>query len=387
MKRVGAGSYPGALMVSAFDFGWGGAGKAHLVLSELPGVRTVGVGSSMAKELLGSESFVEWVGESRDEIKDAIERNNVRAGLVIGHMAVASTMTDLGLPVVFVDSLPYLWTEDVDLPVDVDIYCAQMCYALPSLSWPAIRRIRELRWVEAIVPPGRGAVGGSGVVVSVGGLYSVFSTEAGDRYAQCVLPAVLEGILRAGVAVSAVCGNLSPDVCRVVRRMLPRGTHVGAMPPDQFNEVVRRADVLFTSPGSTTMLQADSLGVPVILLPPQNVSQVLNSEWLGSQGADVAKISWPPHTFDISMFTALRPRGEEQALAYMYEVVRGAEADPDVRSHFVDAAERLAGQKLERGGRHIKFFGSRGAHQVAQYVRQMMLAPPRKSNAISVQDT
>ena len=207
----------------------------------------------------------------------------------------------LGLPVVFVDSLPYLWTANDMLPLDADIYCAQMCYALPSLCWPVMRTIQKLRWVEAIVPQRRrGSRGGGGAVVNVGGLHSLYSAESGDRYARCVLPAVLTGIQRAEVPVTAVCGNFNEDLVRMIREHVPESTSVGRLLPHEFNAAVGNAEVLFTSPGSTTILQADALGVPFVLLPPQNVSQILNAEWLGPPGNEMSALRWPAHLFDLA---------------------------------------------------------------------------------------
>jgi hypothetical protein len=51
------------------------------------------------------------------------------------------------------------------------------------------------------------------------------------------------------------------------------------------------ADLLITSPGSTTILHAMAINLPTLLLPPQNLSQILNARLCSKPGADT--MQWP----------------------------------------------------------------------------------------------
>ncbi|MFK8905676.1 hypothetical protein ACJA3G_01295 [Streptomyces sp. YS-3] len=67
---------------------------------------------------------------------------------------------------------------------------------------------------------------------------------------------------------------------------------------------------------STTILQAASLCLPTALLPPQNLSQILNAEIFGVPGGSV--ITWPTSVIDRALVDELRPGGEDTVLGYVY---------------------------------------------------------------------
>ncbi len=365
----------GRLLVTAGDFGWGAAGKLSLILRELTGVPLIGVGGDISRALLTELEFVPGVALDRRTLSRVVSDHDVRAALVVGSNPTALALIDIGVPVVFVDSLPWLWTERDEVPVDADVYCAQMCSYVPKLAWSTLRGIRGLRWVEAIVPPPRRRVGGAGAVVSVGGLHSSLSGGAAEMYVRAVVPPVLAGLADAGVKVAGVCGNLDPGLCRMIRAAGPV-TQVGPLPPQAFDRLLRSADLLVTSPGSTTLLQAHWAGLPVLMLPPQNVSQVMNTEWFAC-GATWTAIGWPGWLFDRARLDKLRPEGEEAAIAYMYDVVRGAAGDPDLhadlRARVAATVPRVVAEFPDRG--HVALLGRAGAHQVAHVTRQMAFAP------------
>ena len=365
----------GTLLVTSGDFGWGAAGKLKLILDHLPGVRAVGVGGDLGRALLGSVDYIDSTDVGRETLRQVVSSHDVRVALVVGSNDVARALVSLGTPVVFVDSLPYLWTVHDNVPTDAAVYCAQACTVLPRLAWPVLAQIQNLRWIEAIVPAPRRCLGGGGAVLSVGGLHSDSSGDAADCYVRGVLPAVLEGLAAAGVPVAAVCGYLDEAQQALIGSLVGSGVQVGPVTPEGFDRLVRSADLLVTSPGSTTLLQAHAAGQRVLILPPQNVSQVLNAEWFSDGGGDL--IRWPAHLFDRGHLDSLRPAGEETAVAYMYSVVRTAHRDSSVQSYLrvqaADLALRVLAEPADRP--HLDLLGSRGAHQVAHVTRQMLYAP------------
>src|SRR6185437_7508727 len=177
-RGEGGAAMTGTLLVTSGDFGWGAAGKLKLILDQLPGVQAVGVGGDLGRALLGSVDYIDSTDVGRETLRQVVSSHDVRVALVVGSNDVARALVSLGTPVVFVDSLPYLWTVHDNVPTDAAVYCAQACTVLPRLAWPVLAQIQNLRWIEAIVPAPRRCLGGGGAVLSVGGLHSDSSGDA-----------------------------------------------------------------------------------------------------------------------------------------------------------------------------------------------------------------
>jgi hydroxymethylcytosylglucuronate/cytosylglucuronate synthase len=309
----------------------------------------------------------------------------IGAALVIGLPSVVGPLQDIGLPVLFVDSLPYLWTVNDEVAVTADCYLAQRCTVIPQLAWPVLRSIPNLNWIEAIVPgppsvrhatrrlPGRCAL------VNVGGLHSAFSGDASEAYVDAVIPATVRGLESAGFRIQGVCGNLSAAAAARIREsargLLP---HVGPLSHERFAALARDVDLVVTSPGSTTVLQAYSAGKPVLLLPPQNVSQVLNVRQLALGRESRCAIGWPVEVFDEEELEAVRESGEEAAVAVLYDVSRRAcRSTSSIRS-IEDRVAQLARDVDDADvvRPYLDMVGTRGAAQVAERLRRQLSAAP-----------
>lgn len=364
----------GLVLVAACDFGWGSIGKLRLVLDELTGVPVAlharHAGAAAVEELLGSRHRFVHGGEEPPAV-----------ALVINDPRAADDIAGLGVPVIYVDSLPYLWTTPAEVPRQVALYCAQRspARALPPDS-PLDGRA-GIRWIDPIVPPSSRRRGGGGVVVNVGGLHSHLSGTAVDVYLRAVVLPLARILGSSGRPVAAVCGNLPHWAVRELTGLLPPGTRVGAQTPYEFEATLRRADLLVTSPGSTTMLQAAATGVATVLLPPQNLSQLLNAELYARPGPAV--VAWPDSVIDRARVEALRPAGEDTVLEYVYGAIAGVTAPA-----LTAVAAAMSGA-LEAGESALSpalaDLGSRGAGQVARLVRQALLAPlprPRPAGGV-----
>lgn len=363
------------LLASACDFGWGSLGKLRLVLDELPDVAVaLDAGSSLSstvRSMLGDRhSFIEC------------EREDASVGLVINDPKVADKLTKCGLPVIYVDSLPYLWTTQEEIPRSVAVYCAQK----PPKNLPAdspLANRRDIMWVDPIVPRARGRRGGSGIVINVGGLHSHLSGDSTHAYIRLAVMPLARLLADASYPVAAVCGNLPRWAVRELSGVFPAETKIGPQTPHEFQQTLSRADTLITSPGSTTLLQAAAIGLPTSLLPPQNLSQILNAELYSSPSA--SNCTWPPTVIDRAKVDSLRPAGEDTVLEYIYGQIIHAAADgateATMTTGFAAVLRELATGNGAPG--HVPALGFNGASQIARVVRQAMLAPlPRPKQVI-----
>lgn len=355
------------VLASVCDFGWGSLGKLRLVLDEL-GNTIVALDELATSTPLVGSMLADRFSFAR------CARGDAAVALVINDPVAANEITACGTPVVYVDSLPYLWTTPGEVPDGVAIYCAQR---YPGAIAPAEGPLsgRAIYWVDPIVPRGRRRRGGRGAVLNVGGLHSHLSGEAPDAYLRLVILPLAEALRRREVSVWAVCGNLPPWACDAIGEILPGCERIGRQSPSAFEETISRADLLFTSPGSTTLLQAAATNLPTVLLPPQNLSQVLNAEIYSS--ARTVRIQWPQSVVDGARLAELRPLGEDAGLEYMYAALVTADRSPAARDAV--AASISAAVTGPSSGSYLadelSGLGFSGASQVARVVRQAVLAP------------
>ena len=108
------------LLAAIRHFGWGGLGKLRLILDQLPQAEVALYGegriTGLTEELLGP----------RHTFKRYPPRQ-AGAAVVINDSPAANDIAALGVPVIYVDSLPYTRQTDTEIPVleNLACYCAQ----------------------------------------------------------------------------------------------------------------------------------------------------------------------------------------------------------------------------------------------------------------------
>jgi hypothetical protein len=182
-------------------------------------------------------------------------------------------------------------------------------------------------------------------------------------------------LAEASYPVAAVCGNLPRWASRDLSRLLPAETKIGPQPPHEFERTLSSADSLITSPGSTTILQAAAIGLPVSLLPPQNLSQILNIDIYSSPSMSIC--NWPGSVIDRTEVDSLRLGGEGRVLEYIYKQIIQAAANEAMQAimlrQFASILREFAGGSHVPA--HVSVLGFNGASQVARILRQAILAP------------
>jgi hydroxymethylcytosylglucuronate/cytosylglucuronate synthase len=361
------------LLAAISDFGWGSLGKCRLILDKLDpaGVALFGGAgiNRVAKELLAPRHrFVDRPAET------------ATVALVINDPIAANAIGDLGVPVIYVDSLPYLWATDAEIPAagKVAYYCAQKFPVdRVALSAPLQKR-PGIHWIDPIVPPPAHRPGGRGIVINVGGLHSHLVGDTVQSYLRLVLVPLVEELAAAGRPILAVCGNLDADAVQMLRGAADMAA-VGPQSPYDFQQRLKEADWLITSPGSTTILQAISLSIPVVLLPPQNLSQMLNARLYSAP--DAPRLNWPTSVIDPDRVERLRPEGEDAVLEYIYRSISAAAGRPDASRDVADSIRNAVRTAPKDGvlDPTLRSLGTSGAAQVAQLIKQAMLAPIARS--------
>jgi len=366
-----------SLLAATRHVGWGGVGKLRLILEKLPDVHVVLHGDEHAiaitKQFLGSQHRF-----------DAHPPSKFDVALVINDPLGANGVADLDIPVVYVDSLPYLRKTDDDVPelARLSYYCAQKYpIDLLPLTSPLLRNWKDITWIDPIVPIPQSRRGGRGIVINVGGLYTYnianlpgdLINDAVDAYLNLVLFPLVDILQKSGRKISAICGNINLDTCRRLRMKVPDHVAVGPQSPYAFERILTDADLLITSPGSTTILQAMSINLPTLLLPSQNRSQFPNAQIYSKPNADV--MHWPNSVLDMTKLARLYSKGISALNSYIYQSMITAAASPEL-SNEVSAIIRKAVSNAPGDGvlsPRLSSLGIAGADQVAQLVTQVAM--------------
>ena len=359
------------ILLGICDFGWGSLGKASLILDQIDfaeiGLFGGGSAAEKAEEFFGDRICAK-----------PIDPDEADLAIVINDPGLVHQLADAGLRVIYVDSLPYLWNARDEVPRrgSVHSYCTQR-YPLEGRQIAGCHPqedIHDVFWVEPIVPPARAAVGGKGVTINLGGLHSHMVDSADEAYLDLVLMPLIDALNDARRTVGAVCGNLSPQTIAKLERKLPDAQSIGPLSPKAFANVLVHSDQLLTSPGSTTILQAANMRLPTRLLPPQNLSQILNTKIYGNP--EIKPLHWPEEVINLDAVETLRPQGEEAVLSFIYDAIRGAQGASGVQSQLKNLLQAVAEEPIiDQLDPAVRMLGNKGAYQIGRIVRRALFAP------------
>lgn len=340
------------IAIVGVEFGWGSAGKLRLICDAIlrrdPTAEFILLGGSLGSCLLdGIPLRTSLLDAAPSDVGSILRREQVDAAVVVLDPEMASALQAVGCPTVYVDSLPFLWTSADPMPTDVAVYCAQRCQEMPAPAVAALEDVKNLRWVEAIVPtptqpaPQRRA---HLAVINVGGLAAPGSSAAQD-YLNLVLDPAIDALEACGFSEVEVCGNVSTS-----HYVAPAGARVsaGRRTPSDFDGLLQTAGLLVTSPGLTTLLAASAAGTPTVCLPPQNLSQIDNAARYSAATKPSLSVGWPASVMDPERVRTLRAEGEAVAVDYIYSSIRRATVNSNVLARQLELAIRLAARQASR---------------------------------------
>ncbi len=364
------------ILCSSVDFGFGSAGKMLSILEHLGDCRLTVVGSELLSSITSTPAAaahagaaVSWGPELEWIEKGEIRVEDYDAALVILDPDLATELTERGLPVVYVDSLPHIWGPADPICTEVFAYCAQAT-TQEQQRFEALDDVRTLDWVEPIISVREpGERDHELAVVNVGGVHSPHLVGGTSPYVATVVLPTVRALLAAGRMVR-VAGNVGGAVAEQLAEL---GVASGVMARPDFLSLVASAGLLVTSPGMTAMLEAGAARTPTILLPPQNLSQILNADALAGEVVS-RRIDWPDQWLSRAAVEEARLLGEEAALEVIYDGIECIADLPEAPEWvLVQVAQRLAEADFWLSER-VAGVGTGGARRVATHVRRAAAA-------------
>lgn len=132
------------------------------------------------------------------------------------------------------------------------------------------------------------------------------------------------------------------------------------------------ANLLVTSPGLTSLIEASLSGCPTVCLPPQNLSQIFNANrFVDAIGAE-CWVGWPATILDLNRLNEARAAGERAAFQIIDASLTAADSAGlnDLLAETLSTAVDAARAPRDWGGL-AKVTGNRGASQVASALRNL----------------
>ena len=232
----------------------------------------------------------------KKEIKKFIEKYNIKYSIVVLKNKMARILKELGIKVIYVDSLPFMWSKkdalEGKVPYKVDAYCAQKTLKLSDSSNKIFSKVENLVWVNPIINYNITKIVENKeltdyVLINVGGLHS--PNTDGIDYIDSVIKPILnllnteKIIITTSSTSSKVLENYLCDYKNVKIKILTQL---------DFLDYVKSCKLFMTSPGLTTILESSCIKDKVIFLPPQNISQFYNVEYGKTIFNEYKEITW-----------------------------------------------------------------------------------------------
>lgn len=352
------------ILCSAEDFGFGPAGKLLTILSEMSDIEPVFIESEYCKFIDTEYAHsIRFNRKNENLIMQYVREHHITTALVLLDQELALWLSRQGLRVIFVDSLPYLWTKSDPVCENVYAYCAQK--TIDENVPERLKSVRNLKWVGPIssAKPYLGKREDHLVLLNIGGVYTHIQNRI-SLYPEIVVPTIANLLKKMGYRV-IVAGRI-PEA---VKSMLEDDIMVATLCHNDFLDFLKRAELLVTSPGLTTIIDAGITGTRTILLPPQNLSQILNTQ-LVSQGKSIPSIFWPKEFFDYGKIDKLRFYGESCAVNYIFDSIEAMYGAPCIRQDLADSMELALTQRTNAdwAANYVSKIGKSGVDTVVNLI-------------------
>ena len=115
------------------NFGLGPVGKLSSIVTATKDLYNwYACGNEFDLEIFEESIFVDKLfSKEKDKIKEFVADNNIVYAIIVLDVELASILLEIGVKVIFIDSLPFMWTQaDIDevlLTLNSTVDCAQKC--------------------------------------------------------------------------------------------------------------------------------------------------------------------------------------------------------------------------------------------------------------------
>ena len=315
------------IIIGTNNFGLGPVGKVSSIVTSLSDeYNFFACGNEFDLNIFKDGVFKDILfSKEKEKIANFIKRYKINYAIVVLDVELATILMDFGVKVIFVDSLPFMWTQaDIDeglLPLDATVYCAQKCCNLTDASKKVLAQVKNLKWINPIqskLEKKYRPYEEDYIHINVGGLHSPIGN--GESYIKTVIIPLLKIFKSEKIIIT--CGtNAKISILNELKNMDSRNIKVETLQQKDFISSISNAKLFLTSPGLTTIYETESLHKPTIILPPQNLSQFYNIEYAKKILDEYKTINWGTPKLNLTYLQNLLPKGETYVVNKIYEFI------------------------------------------------------------------
>lgn len=319
------------VIIGTNNFGLGPVGKvSSIVNNSLDEINWYACGNEFDINIFEKGIFKGILfTKDKNEIEKFVKENDISYGVVVLDVELAKILMSINVKVLFVDSLPFMWTQaDIDeglLPLDADYYCAQKCINLTDSSKKVLEQMKNLVWINPIQnKPNKEyrPFNEEYIHINVGGLHSPIGN--GESYIETVIVPLITVFNRYKKKILLTCGtNAKKSILKIFksRNIDISNIKVETLVQKDFLASVEKSELFLTSPGLTTIYETSSLNKSTILLPPQNLSQFYNIEYAKKILNKYKALNWDTEKLNYKYLESILDKGETYVVDEIYKYI------------------------------------------------------------------
>ena len=317
------------IIIGTNNFGLGPVGKVSSIVTTLSDeYNFFACGNEFDLNIFNNGTFKDTLfSKDKEKISNFVEKYNIDYAIVVLDVELATILMNLNVKVIFVDSLPFMWTQaDIDeglLPLDATVYCAQKCCNLTDASKKVLAQVKNLKWINPIqskLEKKYRPYEEDYIHINVGGLHSPIGN--GESYIKTVIIPLLKIFKSEKIIIT--CGTTAKiSILNELKNenMDSRNIKVETLQQKDFISSINNAKLFLTSPGLTTIYETESLHKLTIILPPQNLSQFYNIEYAKKILDKYKTINWDTQKLNLDYLQSILPKGETYVVDKIYEFI------------------------------------------------------------------
>ena len=317
------------IIIGTNNFGLGPVGKVSSIVTGLSDEYSFfACGNEFDLNIFKDGTFKDTLfSKDKEKIANFIKKHKINYAIVVLDVELATILMNLNVKVIFVDSLPFMWTQaDIDeglLPLDATVYCAQKCCNLTDASKKVLAQVKNLKWINPIqskLEKKYRPYEEDYIHINVGGLHSPIGN--GESYIKTVIIPLLKIFKSEKIIIT--CGTTAKiSILNELKNegIDSRNIKVETLQQKDFISSINNAKLFLTSPGLTTIYETESLHKPTIILPPQNLSQFYNIEYAKKILDKYKTINWDTQKLNLDYLQSILPKGETYVVDKIYEFI------------------------------------------------------------------
>lgn len=343
------------IIIGTNNFGLGPVGKVSSIVTGLSDeYNFFACGNEFDLNIFNNGMFKDTLfSKDKEKVSSFVEKYNIEYAIVVLDVELATILMDLNVKVIFVDSLPFMWTQaDIDeglLPLDATVYCAQKCCNLTDASKKVLAQVKNLKWINPIqskLEKKYRPYEENYIHINVGGLHSPIGN--GESYIKTVIIPLLKIFKSEKIIIT--CGtNAKISILNELKNenIDSRNIKVETLQQKDFISSINNAKLFLTSPGLTTIYETESLHKPTIILPPQNLSQFYNIEYAKKILDEYKTINWSTQKLNLDYLQSILPKGETYVVDKIYEFITEL-VDSNFENKFINRFNLLLKQEYNK---------------------------------------